>query len=113
MTPAGKGQNGFYFTFIEAQIAIRTNFLGSKQGKLKTLWAAWSLSGLRNSLSADIPDLLLELSCGFSVEMSIYIWISECLGRICHKGEAEMARAGCPAGRCSLLQDAPLDQHGR
>lgn len=60
MTPAGKGQNGFYFTFIEAQIAIRTNFLGSKQGKLRPS----GLCGL--SLDLETAFQLTSLTCCLS-----------------------------------------------
>lgn len=97
MTPAGKGQNEFYFTFIEAQITIRNSFLVCKQGKLRALGLHGFSLGSENRLSANIPDLLFELNCGFSMEMSVYIWrqISGCLGRLfwqawCRDGHSRM-----------------------
>lgn len=82
MTPAGKRQSEFYFTFIE--ITIRNNFLVCKQGKLRPFGLHGFSLGSENRLSENIPALLSELSCGFSMEMSVYIWrqLSGCFGRL-------------------------------
>lgn len=97
MTPAGKGQNQFYFTFLEAQITIRNSFLVCKQGKLRPFGLLGFSLGPETGLAASIPVLPLELSCAFSMEMSVYIWrqISGCLGRLfwqarCGDGHSRM-----------------------
>lgn len=65
MTPAGKGQDEFYFTFIEAQINIRNSFLVCKQGQLRTFGLHGFLLGSETRLSANTPEPLFELSAGF------------------------------------------------
>lgn len=65
MTPAGKGQNEFYFTFIEAQINIRNSFLVCKQGQLRTFGLHGFLLGSETRLSANTPEPLFEPSAGF------------------------------------------------
>lgn len=98
ITPAGKGQNEFYFTFIEAQITIRNSFLVCKQGKLRSFGLHRFSLDSENRLPATLPDLQFELSCSFSMEMSVCIWrhISGCLWEgSSGKHGAEMATAGC------------------
>lgn len=56
----------------------------------------WAL----NILSANIPDLLLELSCGISMELFIYIWISV-LGKDLPQAEGGMlCRELLPSAGC-------------
>lgn len=95
MTPAGEGQNEFYFMFIEAQITIRNSFLVCKQGKLRPF-------GPRRSPWAQAPGFQqTPLTCGLIRAAGcpwkcVCIWgeVSGCWGAPSGRHEAEMATAG-------------------
>lgn len=95
MTPAGEGQNEFYFMFIEAQITIRNSFLVCKQGKLRPF-------GPRRSPWARAPGfqqtpltrgLIRAAGCPWKC---VCIWgeVSGCWGAPSGRHGAEMATAG-------------------
>lgn len=95
MTPAGEGQNEFYFMFIEAQITIRNSFLVCKQGKLRPF-------GPRRSPWAQAPGfqqtpltrgLIRAAGCPWKC---VCIWgeVSGCWGAPSGRHGAEMAAAG-------------------
>lgn len=72
VTPAGKGQNEFCFTFIEAQINTRNSFLVYKH-ETEPLWAVPVLPGFRHRALANIPHCCLSqasacpLKCMFAL----------------------------------------------
>lgn len=110
MTPAGKGQNEFYFTFIEAQINIRNSFLVCKQGQLRTFGLHGFLLGSETRLSANTPERCLSRVRVFHGNVCLHgEQTAGCWGRLCwdvwggrgRSGMLRLCRSWVPPGMCT------------